>query len=121
MSEELAQQAETIRQQEIEIARQKKEIEKEMAEDRKQADCSRAVREYFNKAQNESNREESISLYRQGLAICPDDLVAHYELGRKLADAGRPDEAASAFEAALKINPDFADARRRLEALPKDR
>jgi tetratricopeptide (TPR) repeat protein len=77
----------------------------------------RAFRDYFDKAQISNNRDETISLYRQGLAICPDDDVAHYELGRALADAGRPEDAAKSFEAALRINPDFADARRRLEAL----
>ena len=58
-----------------------------------------------------------MSLYREGLAICPDDDVAHYELGRALADAGRCAEAEKEFEAALKINPDFADARRQLDAI----
>jgi tetratricopeptide (TPR) repeat protein len=55
------------------------------------------------------------------LAICPDDDVAHYELGRTLADAGRRTEAEREYEAALKINPDFADARRQLEAIRSNR
>ena len=84
-------------------------------------DCTRAFRDYFDRAQSSTNREEAISLYRQGLAICPDDDVAHYELGRALADAGRPAEAAEAFEAALKINPDFADAKRQLDAVRNSR
>jgi tetratricopeptide (TPR) repeat protein len=81
----------------------------------------RAFRDYFDKAQLSTNREEAISLYRQGLTICPDDDVAYYELGRALADAGRPAEAAEAFEAALKINPDFADAKRQLDAVRSSR
>ena len=86
-------------------------------QDQKQRDCARAFREYFDKAQASSDRNQTISLYRDGLAICPDDDVAHYELGRALADAGRRDEAEKEFAAALKINPNFADARRELEAI----
>ena len=105
--------------------RQRKELEAFAAgqkiQDEKRRDCIRAFREYFDKAQLSTNREEAISLYRQGLTICPDDDVAHYELGRALADAGRPAEAANSFEAALRINPDFADARRQLDAIRKNR
>jgi len=124
-SEVLERQAAQIRQQEIEITRQRKELEALAAgqkiQDEKQRDCIRAFREYFDKAQLSTNREEAISLYRQGLTICPEDDVAHYELGRALADAGRPAEAASSFEAALRINPDFADARRQLDAMRRNR
>ena len=124
-SEELARQAEIIRQQESEISRQRKELEALAAgqsiQDEVQRNCLRAFRDYFDKAQLSTNREEAISLYRQGLKICPDDDVAHYELGRALADAGRPAEAADAFEAALKINPDFADAKRQLDATRRNR
>lgn len=124
-SEMLERQAEQIRQQEAEINRQRKELEAlaagQQIQDEKQKDCIRAFRDYFDKAQLLTNREEAISLYRQGLAICPDDDVAHYELGRALVDAGRTAEAAKAFEAALKINPGFADARRQLDAIQKNR
>jgi tetratricopeptide (TPR) repeat protein len=124
-SEILERQAEQIRQQEEEIARQRKELEQlaagQKVEDRKQQDCKRAFRDYFDKAQLSTNREQAISLYRDGLAICPDDDVAHYELGRALADAGRRDEAEKEFAAALKINPDFGDARRQLDAIRTNR
>lgn len=124
-SEMLERQAEQIRQQEAEINRQRKELEAlaagQQIQDEKQKDCIRAFRDYFDKAQLSTNREEAISLYRQGLTICPDDDVAHYELGRALADAGRPADAVKAFEAALRINPDFADARRQLDAIQKSR
>ena len=49
-----------------------------------------------------NHREETIDLYNQGLAICPDDDVAHYELGRALADAGRSAQAEKEFETALE-------------------
>ncbi|HEX5020207.1 MAG TPA: tetratricopeptide repeat protein, partial [Candidatus Binatia bacterium] len=121
----LERQAEQIRQQEIEISRQRKELEAlaagQQIQDEKQKDCVRAFRDYFDKAQLTTDREEAISFYREGLAICPDDDVAHYELGRALVDAGRPAEAAKAFEAALKINPAFADAKRELDAIGKSR
>ena len=125
MSEALERQAEQIRQQSEEIARQRKELEAlaggKQAQDQKQQDCNRAFREYFDKAQLSTNREEVISLYRQGLGICPDDDVAHYELGRALVDAGRRPEAEKEFDAALKINPGFAEARRQLDALRNSR
>ena len=121
----LEEQAEIIRQQKIKIAEQEKIKETLEAENRleqqKQRDCNRAFREYFDKAQLATNREQAISLYRQGLEICPDDDVAHYELGRALADAGRFGEAEKSFEAALKINPDFTEARRQLDAIRKTR
>ena len=124
-SEILERQAGQIREQQEEIARQQKELEAlaagQQAQDQKQKDCERAFREYFDKAQAAGDRERSIALYRDGLAICPDDDVAHYELGRALADAGRREEAEKEFAAALKINPDFADARRQLEALRASR
>jgi tetratricopeptide (TPR) repeat protein len=125
LNEALERQAEQIKQQEMEIARQRKELEALAAgqkiQDQKQRDCVRAFREYFDKAQLSTNRDEAILLYRKGLEICPDDDVAHYELGRALAGSGRPAEAERAFEAALKINPDFTDARRQLESIRKNR
>ncbi|MSP41623.1 MAG: tetratricopeptide repeat protein [Deltaproteobacteria bacterium] len=125
MSEALDRQAEQIRQQNDEIARQRQEIEAlaagKQVQDQKQQDCSRAFRDYFDKAQLSTNREQTIALYRQGLQICADDDVAHYELGRALVDAGRRAEAEKEFEAALKINPGFAEARRQLDAVRSNR
>jgi tetratricopeptide (TPR) repeat protein len=125
MSEVLERQAEQIRQQEAEIARQRKELEAlaagKQVQDRQQQDCNRAFREYFEKAQLSNNRDEVLSLYRKGLEICPDDDVAHFEYGRALAAAGRRGEAEQAFEAALRINPSFSEARRELDALRNKR
>jgi len=119
----LEEQAEIIRQQKIKIAEQEKIKQAMEAENRleKQRDCNRAFRENFDKAQSTTNREQAISLSREGLAICPDDDVAHFELGRALAADGRRTEAEKSFEAALKINPDFTEARRQLEAVQKNR
>ena len=124
-SELLERQSDQIRQQESEIARQRKELEALIAgqkiKDQSYKDCVRAFRDYFDKAQLSTDREEAIALYREGLAICPEDEVAHYELGMALVQAGRSAEAAQAFEAALKINPDFADAKKQLDALRSNR
>jgi tetratricopeptide (TPR) repeat protein len=124
-SETLERQKEQIREQELEISRQRKELEtlaaRQQIEDQKKKECSRAFRDYFDKAQSTTKRDDAISLYQQGLTICPDDDVAHYELGRALVEAGRNTEAAQAFESALQINPDFAEARRQLDAIQKNR
>jgi len=121
LEEDLKRQREQIDQQNLELARQRKELEAigagKQVQDKSQQDCNRAFRDYFDKAQLSTNRDEQISLYRQGLQLCPDDDVAHYELGRALVDAGRRGEAEKEFEAALKINPGFAEARRQLDSL----
>lgn len=123
LGETLERQAEQIRQQSEELAKQRQDIEAlkagKQVQDKKQQDCSRAFRDYFDKAQTSTDPEQSIALYRDGLMICPDDEVARYELGRVLADRGRNAEAEREFEAALKINPGFGDARRQLELLRK--
>ena len=124
-SEILEKQADQLRQQEIQLARQRKEINDLLAgqklQDQKARDCNRAFRDYFDKAQTSGDREQTIALYREGLAICPDDDVAHYELGKVMVEQGSYAEAEKEFEAALKINPDFADAKKQLETLRKGR
>jgi tetratricopeptide (TPR) repeat protein len=124
-SEMLKKQAEQIKQQELEIAQQRKDLETMLAaqklQDQKQQDCNRAFREYFEKAQFASDRDQAIVLYREGLSLCAEDEVAHYELGRVLAERGRYLEAEKEFEAALKLRPDFTDAKRNLEAARKNR
>jgi tetratricopeptide (TPR) repeat protein len=124
-SEVLEKQAEQIKQQEAEIARQREEINALMAgqklEEQKRHDCNRAFREYFETAKATADREKAIALYRDGLALCPDDEVAHYELGKALADRGQYADAEKELEAALKINPDFVDAKKQLEDIQKKR
>jgi tetratricopeptide (TPR) repeat protein len=124
-SEILEKQAEQIKQQEGQIARQRKEIEElsaaQKAQEQKQRDCSRAFREFFDKAQSTGDRDRAVALYRDGLALCPDDEIAHYELGRALAERGRYAEAEKEFEAALKINPGFIEAQKELDVARKGR
>jgi tetratricopeptide (TPR) repeat protein len=124
-SEVLRKQAEQLERQGEEIARQRKEIDALVAgqkvQERQRRDCNRAFREFFDKAQGSSDRDEAIRLYREGLALCPDDDVAHYELGKILAASGRHAEAEKEFEAAIKINPGFADAKRQLDLIRKSK
>ena len=124
-SEILEKQAEQIKQQESEIVRQRRDLDAILAgqkmQEQKQQDCNRAFRDYFEKAQASSDPDQAITLYREGLNLCADDDVAHYELGEVLAERGRYGEAESEFEAALKINPDFIDAKKHLEDLRKSR
>ncbi len=125
LSAELEKQAEQIKQQDEEIARQRNEIDAikagQKAQEQKQRDCNRAFRESFDKAQNTADREQAVTLYRDGLALCPDDEIAHYELGRVLAERGRYAEAETEFEAALKINPGFVEAEGEMEAVRKSK
>jgi tetratricopeptide (TPR) repeat protein len=121
LEEDLKRQQEQLKEQEAELARQRRDLEAlgagKQLSDKSQQDCDRAFRDYFDKAQRSSRRDEQIALYQQGLQLCPDDDVAHYELGRAFVDAGRRGEAEKEFDAALKINPGFAEARRQLDSL----
>ena len=121
-SEQIRKQEEEIQRQQEEIARQRQEIEElklaQRTAEQKRENCNRAFRE-FEKAQAAQDRGQAVELYRQGLKLCPDDDVAHYELGQILSATGRAEEAAEEFEAALRINPGFQDAKRRLEEIKK--
>lgn len=125
LSAELEKQAELIKQQQEELELQRQEIEAlktaQQRQSQQRRDCNRAFREYFDRAQTTADADRAIELYREGLALCPDDDVAHYELGRLLAAQGRYPEAEKEFEAALKINPDFTDAQARLDAIRQNR
>jgi tetratricopeptide (TPR) repeat protein len=124
-SAELEKQAQLIKEQDAEIARQRAEIEAlkvaQQAEKDKLRDCNRAFRDYFERAQASADPERAITLYRQGVVLCPDDDVARYELGKLLAGQGLYHDAETEFESALKINPAFTDAKARLETLRKGR
>ena len=121
-SEVIRQQEEQIRLQQEEIMRQRRELEELAAarkkEEQERAACNRAFRD-FEMAQAAKVPNEAVALYRQGLKLCPDDDVAHYELGKVLQGMGQTQDARQEFEAALKINPGFRDAGRQLEAIQK--
>ncbi len=119
-SELIQKQEQRIQKMQLEITRQREEIEElklaRVKVDQKRQDCNRAIRE-FEKAQKLKDSDQAIALYREGLRLCPDDDVAHYELGKILLAKGQTKDAREEFETALGINPDFQSARRELNSL----
>jgi len=53
--------------------------------------------------------------------LMPDSLDVHNNLGIALASTGRLDEAIEVFRRALSLKPDFAPARRNLDAALQQR
>jgi len=49
------------------------------------------------------------------LSLCPNDDVAHNELGEIYLRLGRRAEAMAEFQAALQINPNFSRAQKNLD------
>jgi tetratricopeptide (TPR) repeat protein len=120
--EQIRKNDEFIRRQETDIEQLRREnaefrAEREKGEQKTRA-CNRAYGS-FEKAQAAREPREAVALYRDGLKLCPDDDVAHYELGKILAGMGRRDEARDEFEAALNINPNFKGARLEMEKLKR--
>jgi len=85
-------------------------------EEKERIDCNKAFSS-FDAARKAANTDDAIARYREGLGLCPSDEVAHNELGEIYARSGRPADARNEFEAALKINPNFARAQKNLDAL----
>jgi Flp pilus assembly protein TadD len=102
-SEKLKQEAEALRQQ-------------NQAVDKEREACNQAFFA-FDVGRKAGDTEEAITKYREGLALCPSDDVAHNELGEIYMRLGRKAEAAAEFAAALRINANFSRARKNLEAV----
>ena len=51
-----------------------------------------------------------VDLISQAVAIAPDYIDAHNNLGNALGELGRMDEAAASFRKALALDPNFAEA-----------
>jgi Flp pilus assembly protein TadD len=51
------------------------------------------------------------------LRISPDDAALHYQLGSVLARQRQPDEATWHYNEALRLKPDYPEARRQLQLL----
>lgn len=85
-------------------------------EERNREACNRAFAA-FTAARKAPDDATAITHYREGLDQCPSDDVAHNELGELYARMGRTAEAQVEFEAALKLNPNFARAQKNLDAL----
>jgi tetratricopeptide (TPR) repeat protein len=113
-------QTEVIRRQEEEIGRLRRELDEIAAAQtnarRDREDCRRAFA-HFDKARAAADRQAAKELYREGLKLCPTDEIARFELGKLLVGMGRNEEARREFEAALRLNPNFSEARKLLDAL----
>src|ERR1044072_624394 len=70
-----------------------------------------ARREFDNavRATTEGNATEAIAALRRAIAIYPDYLMAHNDLGAQLLEQGQLEEAASELRAAIKIDPKAAN------------
>ncbi|MGE0684121.1 MAG: tetratricopeptide repeat protein [Candidatus Binatia bacterium] len=99
----MRQEAEALRQQ-----KQKEETEREA--------CNQAFYA-FDTGRKAGDTDEAIAKYREGLELCPNDDVAHNELGEIYMRMGRRAEAAAEFQAALRINPNFSRAQRNFDAV----
>ena len=55
--------------------------------------------------------KDSETLFRHALACTQDNWVAHNDLGLALLETGKPDEAIPELETALRIRPEYFDAR----------
>ena len=60
---------------------------------------------------NVGRLEEAVAQYTAGLEVALDDAVIHYNLGVALEGMGRLREAAAEYEEALRLRPDFTQAR----------
>ncbi len=92
-----------------------------------QSDSSRLVAErvIVRSAPTEAGLEKQFSRTRETLRDSPDfqkgDAGSHYRLGKKLHHAGDLTGAAEEFRAAIRLNPNFADAYRQLGVVLLDR
>ena len=102
-AEQLRQEADALQQQ-----RQKEEQEREA--------CNRAFR-FFSAARKAIEGMEAVDLYREGLALCPSDDVAHNELGELYMRLGRKADAAAQFQEALRLNLNFSRAQKNLNGV----
>jgi tetratricopeptide (TPR) repeat protein len=59
----------------------------------------------------------SVTLFGHAVELYPEVDLFHWGLGNALMGANRPDEAIRCYEAALKLNPGYADAHHNLGAL----
>ncbi|MBI3758054.1 MAG: tetratricopeptide repeat protein [Deltaproteobacteria bacterium] len=102
-SEKLKQEAEALRQQ------------KQQADQEREA-CNRAF-SAFDQGRKAGDTDTAIASYKEGLSLCPNDDVAHNELGEIYLRLGRKAEAVAEFQEALHINPTFSRAQTNLDAV----
>lgn len=108
---------ERLRQEAGQLRRETEALQQQQAQQQQQNEaCNRAFND-FDAARKATDDATAIAYYQTGLAICPSDDVAHYELGEVYMRLGQTDAAQAAFEQAVGINPNFSRAQRRLEEL----
>ncbi len=108
--ERLRQEAEQLRQ-ETEALQQQRSRQQQQNEA-----CNRAFND-FDSARKATDDTAAVAYYKAGLAICPSDDVAHYELGEIYVRLGQTEAARAEFTEALRINPGFSRAQRRFNSL----
>lgn len=108
---------ERLRQEAEQLRRETEALQHQQAQQQQQSEaCNRAFND-FDAARKVTDDTTAIAYYQAGLALCPSDDVAHYELGEVYMRLGQTDAAQAAFEQAVRINPNFSRAQRRLEEL----
>ena len=108
---------ERLRQEAEQLRRETEALQQQHAQQQQQNEaCNRAFSD-FDAARKATDNATAIAYYQSGLAICPSDDVAQYELGEVHMRLGQADAAQAAFEQAVRINPNFSRAQRRLEEL----
>ena len=108
---------ERLRQEAEQLRRETEALQQQHAQQQQQNEaCNRAFND-FDAARKATDEATAIAYYQAGLAICPSDDVAHYELGEVYLQLGQVAAAQAAFEQAARINPNFSRAQRRLEEL----
>ena len=114
-------------QQRAEIVRLKKEAEtlrretealqtKKQKSDRQKESCNAAF-EDFESARDLPNPSSQIRKYLTGLEKCPSDDVARYELAQIYLSVSQTDLAKAQLAEAVRINPNFTQARKQLESI----
>ena len=108
---------ERLRQEAEQVRRETETLQQQQAQQQQQNEaCNQAFND-FDAARKATDDATAIAYYQAGLAICPNDDVAHYELGEVYMRLGQTDAARTAFGQAVRINPNFSRAQRRLEEL----
>jgi tetratricopeptide (TPR) repeat protein len=119
LGKSLAEQQALIQKQQEDLERLRQEtnalFQRRQKEQQAQEACNRAFREY-EAGRKTKDPQEAIARYRQGLDLCPDDDVAHNELGEIYLQQGQMAEAITEFTEALAINPNFSSAQNNLDA-----
>ena len=107
-----------LEEQRAEVQRQQEDLERlrqetaalyqrRQKEQQEQEACNQAFYKY-QAARKTENLQDAIMHYRQGLQLCPNDDVAHNELGQIYLQQGQLAETITEFTEALKITPNFS-------------